>query len=72
MRPLIAAEPMFLAPKPEIVSESNLTAVVGVCADTPITKIKLKTVIESRIIFFIFFLIVFFKLPLALASEQVG
>ncbi len=54
MRPLIAAEPMFLAPKPEIVSESNLTVAVGVCAVVPIAEIKLKIIAESQIIFFIF------------------
>src|ERR1041385_7463650 len=32
MRPLIVAEPMFRAPRPEMVSESNL---IGVCAAAP-------------------------------------
>jgi hypothetical protein len=52
MRPLIAADPMFLAPKPEIVSESNFTAWAGVWALAPIAEIKINA--ESRIIFFIF------------------
>src|SRR5438105_10532991 len=40
MRPLIAAEPMLRAPRPEIVSESTLTE--GVCAEAELVSAKMK------------------------------
>src|SRR5260370_37506960 len=40
-RPLMAAEPMFRAPSPEIVSESNLAS----CAGTGTAKIDRKSVV---------------------------
>src|SRR5262249_32047993 len=51
MRPLIAAEPMFRAPKPEIVSESTLMAGVwATVAPASMTMIKAAKEIDVRII----------------------
>src|ERR1041385_6052221 len=61
MRPLIAAEPMLRAPRPEMVSESTLTgpfacgfAGRGVCAATHAANAKVSNVEDSQRVSFVF------------------
>src|SRR5436190_3981822 len=55
-RPLIAADPIFRAPRPEIVSLSNFTG-ADVCATALHTKNVVTKTVDTQIVFFIFFLI---------------
>src|SRR5256712_5354824 len=53
-RPLIAAEPMFRAPRPEIVSESNLALCAGAgLAKIIVARITIITAVKQRIVLLI-------------------